>query len=143
MRQPEKFVSISYPHVDFLIPSDYVISAVGVKNLDTEALRSESVMIFDFDEIAAEFTQESHESEIKTMVNFRDDDNNRMCFITAQECRVCTIQLKDFSLFSDFYSEPFKKLGLLACSFKDGRIRFLIDVNQMIKHKNDSSLEEL
>ena len=34
MRQPEKFICISYPQIDFLIPNDYVISSVGVKDLN-------------------------------------------------------------------------------------------------------------
>lgn len=143
MRQPEKFVCISYPLIDFLIPNEYVVSAVGVKDLNISLLHDQSSGIFDFDEIASVFTQIPRESEIQTMVVLHDDNNAQMSIVTTQECRVCTIRLNEFSLFSDYYSEQFKKFGLLACSFEDERIKFLIDVRKTINYMNSCFLEEL
>ena len=143
MRQPEKFVCISYPLIDFLIPNEYVVSAVGVKDLKISVLHDQSSGIFDFDEIASVFTQIPRESEIQTMVVLHDDNNAQMSIVTTQECRVCTIRLNEFSLFSDYYSEQFKKFGLLACSFEDERVKFLIDVRKTINYMNSCFLEEL
>ncbi|MDD5930475.1 MAG: hypothetical protein PUC37_11805 [Spirochaetales bacterium] len=143
MRQPEKFVCISYPLIDFLIPNEYVVSAVGVKDLNISLLHDQSSGIFDFDEIASVFTQIPRESEIQTMVVLHDDNNAQMSIVTTQECRVCTIRLNEFSLFSDYYSEQFKKFGLLACSFEDERVKFLIDVRKTINYMNSCFLEEL
>jgi len=143
LQEPEKFICISYPTVDFLIPNDYVHSAVGVKDLDTSLLQDYTSGIFDFDSIAAEFHQTSVKSSIKTMIVFKGSSINQLSIVTSQSCKVCTIQLKDFSLFSDYYSESFKKFGLLACNFTENRIRFLIDVKQIIKIMTTGTLEEL
>ncbi|MCR5063135.1 MAG: hypothetical protein K6A89_07590 [Treponema sp.] len=143
MLQPEKFVCISYPLIDFLIPNEYVVSAVGVKDLNISLLHDQSSGIFDFDEIASVFTQIPRESEIQTMVVLRDENNVQMSIVTTQECRVCTIRLNEFSLFSDYYSGQFKKFGLLACSFEEERVRFLMDVRKTINYMNSCFLEEL
>lgn len=143
MRQPDKFICISYPLIDFLIPHDDVLSAVGVKNLDISLMHNQASGIFDFDEIASAFIQIPRESEIKTMVVLKDENNSQISIVTTQECRVCTIQLKDFSLFSDYYSDQFVKFGLLACKFDEDRVSFLMDVKQTIKYMSNCFLEEL
>lgn len=145
MQQPEKFISIAYQQVDFLIPNDSVISSVGVKDLDMAQLQRGETGIYDFDEIAAAFMQTPHESEIKTMIVLKSGNNSadHISIVTTQECKVCTIPLTKLSLFSDFYSEQFKKLGLFACCFEENRIRLLIDVNTILNYLNDSVLEEL
>ena len=145
MRQPEKFISIAYQQIDFLIPNDSVISSVGVKDLDMAQLQGGATGIYDFDEIASAFMQSPRESEIKTMIVLKasDGSDNRNSIVTTQECRVCTIRLNEFSLFSDYYSEQFKKFGLLACSFEDERVKFLIDVRKTINYMNSCFLEEL
>ena len=143
MRQPDKFICISYPLIDFLIPNNNVISAVGVKDLDISLMHDQSSGIFDFDEIASAFIQIPRESEIKTMVVLKDDDNSQISIVTTQECHVCTIELNDFSLFSDFYSDQFVKFGLLACKFEDERVSFLMDVKKTIKYMSNCFLEEL
>ena len=143
MLQPEKFICISYPRVDFLIPNEYVVSAVSVKDLDITPEVSQTTGFFDFDRIASTFRQNSREANIKTMIVLRTDSDEHLSLITAQECRVCTIPLKSFSLFSDIYFNAFKKLGLLACSFEEDRIRFLIDVKKITDCMNASIVEEL
>ena len=147
MRQPEKFISIAYQQYDFLIPNDYVISSVGVKDLDMMQLQNGDSGIYDFDEIASAFSQSPRESEIKTMIVLKasDDENEteHISIITTQECKVATIPLKERSLFSDFYSEQLKKIGILACGFKNEKMRLLLDVNQIIHFMNDGVLEEL
>ena len=151
MRQPEKFISISYPHIDFLIPNDYVISSVGVKDLDMANLQSEESGIYDFDKIAAQFMQIPHESDIRTMIVLKSDysdssnspEQKHISTITTRECKVCTIHLNELSLFSDFYSEQFQRFGLLACNFENDRIKLLLDVKQIVNYLNDSVLEEL
>ena len=110
MRQPEKFISIAYPQIDFLIPNDYVISSVGVKDLDMAQLQGEESGIYDFDKIASEFNQSSREADIKTMIVLKGEysdspeaANNHISIITTRECKVCTIPLSNLSLFSDFF----------------------------------------
>ena len=77
------------------------------------------------------------------MIVLKVDETKHLSIVTTQECSVTIINLKDFGLFSDFYSEQFKKLGFLACSFKNGRLRLVIDVKNTIKFMNDCLLEEL
>ena len=143
MRQPDEFICISYPLIDFLIPNEYVVSAVSVKDLDITPDLSKTTGFFDFDKIASTFMQTSRKANIKTMVVLRPDDDERVSIITAQECKVCTIPLKNFALFSDVYSEPLKKMGLLACSFIEDRIRFLIDIKKITEFMSDNLVEEL
>ncbi|MCR5612414.1 hypothetical protein [Treponema sp.] len=143
MRQPEKFVCITYPQIDFLIPSDYVASCVGVKDLETSLLQNQDSGIFDFDEIASKFNQTPRESEIKTMIVLKAENENQVSVVTTQECRVSTIALRDFGLFSDSYAKQFEDIGLLACNFFEDRLRLLMDVRKTIDYMNHSLLEEL
>lgn len=143
MPQPERFICITYPQIDFLIPSDYVASSVGVKDLNLSLLSDQKSGFFDFDEIASQFIQIPRESAIKTMIVLKDVNGERLSIVTTQECKVSMIDLREFGLFSDFYSEQFKKLGFLACSFKEERLRILLDVRQTVKFLNDFCLEEL
>ena len=143
MLQPEQFICIEYPQIDFLIPSDYVVSSVGVKDLDISLLHDQTSGIFDFDEIATSFLQIPRESEIKTMIVLKSDSDTHVSVVTTQECRVCKIKLKEFGLFSDFYSEQLQRFGVLACSFKENRLRLLMNIKTTIDYMNNSMLEEL
>ena len=143
MPQLEKFVCISYPQIDFLIPSEMVISSVGVKDLNLTLFRDQDSGFFDFDEIASQFIQIPRQAEIKTMIVLKVDETKHLSIVTTQECSVTIINLKDFGLFSDFYSDQFQKLGFLACSFKNDRLRLVIDVKNTLKFMNDCLLEEL
>ena len=143
MLPPEKFVCIPYPQIDFLIPSDEVVSSVGVKDLNISLLADQDSGFFDFDEIASKFIQIPREAEIKTMIILQGDEKSHLSILTTQECRVSILSLINFRLFSDFYSEQFKKLGLLACYFMEDRLGILMDVNQMIRYLNDCLGEEL
>ena len=143
MPQLEKFVCISYPQIDFLIPSEMVISSVGVKDLNLTLFRDQDSGFFDFDEIASQFIQIPRQAEIKTMIVLKVDETKNLSIVTTQECSVTIINLKDFGLFSDFYSDQFQKLGFLACSFKNDRLRLVIDVKNTLKFMNDCLLEEL
>lgn len=143
MQQPEKFVCIPYPQIDFLIPSEEVVSSVGVKDLNLSLLSDQESGFFDFDEIASKFIQIPRQAEIKTMIILQGNEKARLSLLTTQECRVSILPLKKFRVFSDFYSEQFKKLGLLACSFTEDRLGILMDVKQMIRYMNDCLVEEL
>ena len=143
MQQPEKFICISYSQVDFLIPSKFVSSSVGVKDLNLSLLRDQDSGIFDFDEIASQFIQIPREADIKTMIALKDEGANHISIVTTQECKVTIISLDEFGLFSDFYSEQFQRMGFLACSFKENRLRILMDVRKTIAYMNDCFLEEL
>ena len=134
---------ISYSQIDFLIPNDYVVSAVGVKDVQINFMHDENSGIFDFDDIAAGFSQYPRPTHVKTLIVLRDEDNNQLSVVTTQECKVCTIPLNEFSLFSENYADSFKKFGFLACTFEDNRMRLLIDVKHTIDYMNDSLLEEL
>ena len=143
MQQPEKFVCIAYPQIDFLIPNDSVVSSVGVKDLNLSLLRDEEQGFFDFDEIASQFIQIPRQADIKTMIVLKGEEDKHFSIVTTQECCINIINLKEFGLFSDFYSQQFQKLGFLACSFKEERLRIILDVKSTIKYMNDSLLEEL
>ena len=143
MQQPEKFVCISYPQIDFLIPNDAVLSSVGVKDLTISMLRDQEAGFFDFDEIASQFIQIPRQADIKTMIVLKGEGEKHFSIVTTQECCISIINLKEFGLFSDFYSQQFQKLGFLACSFKEERLRIILDVKSTIKFMNDSLLEEL
>ncbi|MCR4741305.1 MAG: hypothetical protein K5866_00325 [Treponema sp.] len=143
MRQPERFVCITYPQIDFLIPNDYVISCVGVKDLDISLLHDQNSGVFDFDDIASEFNQSPRQSDIKTMIVLKGQNIKNLSIVTTQECRVSTIPLTDFGLFSDAYSYAFENIGILACNFLDGRLRLLINVKNIIDYMNNSLLEEI
>ncbi len=134
MHQPEKFICISYPQIDFLIPSDFVISAVSINDLDTSLLQDQTTGIFNFDDIASSFAQNPREANVKTMMVLQGDDDIPVSFVTGQECKVCTVPLNNFALFPDHYAGCLKKIGLLACIFEDERIKFLLDVKQAINH---------
>ena len=141
MQQPDTIICISYSQIDFLIPNEYVQSAVGVKDVQVGLLHDENSGIFDFDDVAAGFSQYPRPTHVKTLIVLKDENNNQMSVVTTQECKVCTIPLKDFKLFSDCYSEAFKQFGFLACTFEDKRMRILIDAVKLIDYSNDSLLE--
>lgn len=143
MRQPEKFICITYPQIDFLIPNEYVVSCVGVKDLNISLLQDQNSGIFDFDDIAREFNQPPRQSDIKTMIVLKGEGINNLSIVTTQECRVSTIPLKDFGLFSDSYSSQFEGFGILACNFNKERLRLLINVKQIIDYMTNCLLEEL
>lgn len=143
MPQSEQFICIPYPEIDFLIPNNTVVSTVGVKDLNISLLHNETSGVFDFDEIAAQFKQTPREAEIKTLVVVKGLGENNLSIVTTQKCTLCNIDLKEFGLFSDYYTEQFQKLGFLACSFKDNRLRLILDIKSTIKYMNDFPLEEL
>jgi hypothetical protein len=117
-----------------LIPSDFVISAVSINDLDTSLLQDQTTGIFNFDDIASSFAQNPREANVKTMMVLQGDDDIPVSFVTGQECKVCTVPLNNFALFPDHYAGCLKKIGLLACIFEDERIKFLLDVKQAINH---------
>lgn len=143
MQQPETFICISYSQIDFLIPNEYVQSAVGVKDVQIGLLHNENSGIFDFDDIAAGFSQYPRPTHVKTLIVLKDENENQVSIVTTQECKVCTVKLNDFKLFTDCYSAGFRQFGFLACAFEANRMRILIDAMQLIDYMNDSMLEVL
>ena len=143
MKQPEKFISISYQKVDFLIPNDYVVSSVGIKDVQIKFMQEQNTGLFDFDDIAIQFSQYPRPTHIKTLIVLKDDNDNRVSIVTTQECKVCTITLDQFSLFQPPYFEKLKSLGFLACTFKNERLRILLDVQKTIDYMSYGELEEL
>ena len=142
MQQLDQFVCIEYPQIDFLIPQKDVLSCVGVKDVETSLLQNQHSGIVDFDEIAKKFNQSPRESDIKTMIVLKGEEK-QLSVITTQECRVFTMNYKDFGLFSDLYSKGFEHFGIFACSFDSSRMRLLINAKQTIKFMNNYLLEEL
>lgn len=144
MHQAEKFICVSYPKIDFLIPGEIVISAVSISDLDPSMLQDQTTGIFDFDRIASLFAQLPREANIKTMMILKGDDDIPVSVVTAQECKVCSVNLNEFSLFPDFYSECLKKVGLLACIFENKRIKLLIDIKKVMEsvHKSSPDTDE-
>ena len=78
MRQRDKFICISYSQIDFLIPNDYVVSAVGVKDVQIGMMHNENSGIFDFENgLKAVCTRG------KVMSEIRVEDNGKMASIAA------------------------------------------------------------
>ena len=144
MQKAEKFICISYPKIDFLIPGEFVISAVSISDFDSSMMKGQTTGIFDFDEIASLFAQLPREANIKTMMILKGDDDIPVSVVTAQECKVCAVSLDEFSLFPDFYAEYLKKIGLLACVFENKRIKLLIDIKKVMEsvHKSSPDTDE-
>ena len=126
-----------------LIPNDEIDSAVGLRDFNVQY--GDGTGIYDLDEIAADFHQTKRETSIYTMIMLKTQNSRQISFITSRECRVCRISLQEFSLFSDLYSEKLKHFGILACSFTESKIRFLIDVRKIMDYKNSLGdfLEEI
>ncbi len=143
MQQPDKFICISYPQVDFLIPNDYVVSAVGVKDVHVNFMHEQNMGIFDFDDIAVGFHQYPRLTHVKTLIVLKDDEENQVSIVTTQECKVCTINLNKFALFQEPYFAPLKNFGFLACFFEEEKLRILIDVQKTIDYMSFGELEEL
>ena len=143
MQQPDTFICISYSRIDFLIPNEYVQSAVGVKDVQVGFMHTDNSCVFDFDDIASGFSQYPRPTHVKTLIVLKDENNNSLSVITSQECKVCNVPLKDFRLISDYYSEGFKQFGFLACAFENNRMRILLDVKRLVDYQNDTLLEEL
>ena len=143
MQQPDRFICISYSSIDFLIPHEEIDSAVGLRdfNLDCGA----DTGIYDLDELAAEFNEGKKETSIYTMIILKAQDSRQLSFVTTHECKVCNIPLREFSLFSEIYSERLKNCGILACNFTDSKLRFLLDIRKAFNYQTSTEelLEEL
>jgi len=120
-----------------------VQSAVGVKDVQVGFMHNENSGVFDFDDIAAGFSQYPRPTHVKTLIVLKDEKNNQISIVTTQECKVCTVPLKNFRLLSDYYSDSFKQFGFLACAFENNRMRILVDAMTLVDYSNDSLLEEL
>ncbi len=134
MPQLEKFVCISYSKIDFLIPNEDIFSAVSMKDFDVEQMCGPVTGIYNMDEIAAQFKEVPIDKNIRTMIMLKKANEGQLSFITASECKVCLINLDKFSLFSDIYSEGLSHFGILACSFEDGRFRYLLDLPKLVDY---------
>ena len=145
MPQPEKFICISYPKIDFLIPNAYVFTAVGVQNFDADMMCSADSGIFNFDTIAENFNEPVKDKDVRTMVILKKDNEAQpqTSLVTTSECRVCLLNLETFSLFSDFYTQALAHLGIQACIFTGKRIQFLIDVKKLIDYISAAGIEEI
>ena len=144
MQRPDQFICISYSNIDFLIPNDDIASAVGLSDFSTDMIDVNSGT-YDFDELAADFKQAKRDTTSYTMVILKNDGLNHFSFVTSQECKVCEIPLKNFSLFSSDYSESLKEHGILACICKEDRLQYLLDVKKALKYKYNMGefLEEI
>jgi len=142
LQQPEQFICISYSQIDFLIPNEYVVSAVGIKDVQLSLMSNQNSSFFDFDDLAIGFHQYARPSHVKTLIVLKYEENN-ISIVTTQECKVCTINYNAFSLFSDFYADALKEFGFLACLFEDDRMKILLDAKQTIDFMNNSLLEVL
>ena len=144
MQRPDQFICISYSNIDFLIPNDDIATAVGLSDFCTDMIDINSGT-YDFDELAADFKQAKRDTTSYTMVILKNDGLNHFSFVTSQECKVCEIPLKNFSLFSSDYSESLKEHGILACICKEDRLQYLLDVKKALEYKYNMGefLEEI
>ncbi len=145
MQQPDKFICVSYSSIDFLIPNDEVFSAVGMMDIDDEVMSGSATGIFNLDALAREFKETPREANVCTMIVLKDKGQGQTSLVTTQECKVCRIPLKDFSVFPERYANGFTDFGILACSFYKNKLRFLLNARKAVRYMEliCNPLEEL
>lgn len=148
MRYPENFICLSYKTIDFLIPEKKVVTAgCSGENL---IYMGEKLLTVDFDKALAELNflkttaADSEDKKIKTSIIMKNEGlvENAGCYalLTSSDCRVSSLTLDVFSLFEEPWAS-LKKNGLLACTFYDDKIAYLIDCNLLLgKLKNERTV---
>ena len=143
MKDCSKFVCISAGKINFLIPSDQVVTSVycsgGNYFRDGKFIYENQMIPFmDFynDNSSVEYFGDVIYTEtaivIKNTTLFQG--YKYFSLITSKKCVVVDVDFKEFSLFSKIFESNFKKIGFRACYFIDDSIYYLIDVEVFLKN---------
>lgn len=149
MPHSENFICLSYSTINFLIPKSDVVNAFfcdkanfirGVDGDSKVVVGSQMLPYIDVDLSAKLLNQTIVENDIKTCVVlncpgiFKESDT--FGIVTSSDCKVQKINLNEFAIFSEQYSNKLSKLGLVACKFnknEPSKINYLINANQFMK----------
>lgn len=147
MAHSENFISLLYSNVEFLIQKEAVDTAFSCSEkdiLETETHKkvnylSQQINCFDFDKYAILLNQKIDEADTRKCIilntSNKMNDEGKTALISSADCRVKQISYKDFTLFSDLYSESLKKKGILACSFIEKNfISYLVDIESFLNY---------
>lgn len=151
MPVPRKIVCLSYPQIDFYFSEEKVPSAFfcSEKDFSGDKIRLASQDFFacempfiDFDFFARFFSGGIESLPGRTALIFKkkcleeaEIFSEDFALVTSGDCKIVEKDLKDFSLFSDFYSACFVSKGILAWSFVLEKPAFLIDLGNLLKTK--------
>ena len=147
MEHSQNFISLSYNNIDFLLQKDAVDTVFSCTSEDIYEddnkskkinFLSQSLFCIDFDKYAMNLHQNIQEVNTKKSIILNSskifEGQNQLALITSADCRVKQIDYKDFSFFSDFYSESLSKKGILACSFNEKNyVCYLLDIEAFFK----------
>ena len=155
-----KIVCLSYPQMDFYFSEEKVPAAFFCSKKDFEGdkfhlataeLFASELPFVDFDFFARFFSSGIESLPGRTALIFKKKDktpealesggifSKDFALVTSGDCKIVQKDLKDFSLFSDFYSACFVSKGILAWSFVQEKPAFLIDLENLLKGKFFSS----
>lgn len=149
MEHSENFISLAYSNIDFLVKKDLVKTAFSFSEkdiLEDESkikrvpFLSQQIACIDFDKYVEKMNQNFGCSDLKKCIILECSNilpgENQIALTFSAECKVKKIKYKDFSLFSDFYTNFFEKKGILACSFKEkGFVSYLIDIETFLRYQ--------
>ena len=140
MQYPENFICLSYQTVDFLIPEEKIITAGNSRG--SLNYMGEELQTVDFDKVGVQlkFLQGAAAHidyrKVRTTIITKNEglleDAKYFALLTSSDCKVSSLTLDIFSLFEGPYTK-LKDYGILACTFYDDRIAYLIDLNVLLK----------
>jgi len=145
----KNFICLKYKNIEFMISKEEVFTAVCSQpqsfiNQETQnglqrrfIFDSELLSYIDFDKIVETHFGISIPAEIRTAVIIKNtkifEKEEYFALVTSASCRVNSIPLKNFSLFSNFYADAEKERGIIACRFENDSISYLINPNDFIQ----------
>ena len=149
MQYLENFICLSYQTMDFLFPEDNVITAGNSRG--SLNYLGEELKTIDFDKAVVQLrflrgpAAHIDYKKVRTTVILKNDglmeDANHFALLTSADCKVTPVSLDTFSLFGQPY-DGLHKAGILACSFYEEKIAYLIDLNVLLKKYFESGSTE-
>ena len=149
MQYRENFICLSYQTMDFLFPEDNVVTAGNSKGY--LSYMGEELQTIDFDKAVVQLrflrgpAAHIDYKKVRTSVTMKNNglmnDAKHIALLTSADCKVAPVSLESFSLFGQPYT-GLHKAGILACSFYDEKIAYLIDLNVLLKKYFESGRTE-
>lgn len=143
LKDYSKFVCISAGKINFLIPSDQVVTSVycsgGNYFRDGKFIyENQKIPFMDFynDNSSVEYFGDVIYTETAIVIKNTSlfDDTKYFSLITSKKCVVLDVAFKDFSLFSRIFEDNFRKIGFRACYFVGDAIYYLVDIEVFLKN---------
>lgn len=131
MPRRETFISISCGACELLLPQNGVFCA-AVSDGDSSCGVSS---VYDLDELCRDFCGAIPAASVRTML-LLGEGSERLAFLTSCECKVCSLSLESFSVFSACYEQGTLRRGIIACRFSEHSIGYLLDMGQFVAYRN-------